>query len=176
MADYRSNGPWLKKALRRLDVRDAGKRLDDGEPLPGDDELIMEEALRSSKVWAIRFARAEKKYAALPPEQRVRYDVREGRFFRECMTYTHVDEKGRRVREAERSYLKSSTEPEYLHAFVKAINDAEAEEELERINAARAYLSMIGRRGGQQKSAAKTRAARANAKLPRRRNVSADAK
>jgi hypothetical protein len=160
---------WVKKLARQQEIAEARQRFVAYEPLPGDDELILEGGRRDAKLSATRHLREERKYAALPREQRIRYDVLKGLFYREQHDAVTNDD-GTRRREWRRDYIESSTAPEYMHAFQQAVSE---EEELQRIKdflneepePTRAAMSALGAIGGKVKSVAKARAARRNGKL-----------
>jgi hypothetical protein len=162
---------WVKKQAHMAEIREALKRWRDGvdKPLPGDDELILEGGRRDAKLWTARHLREERKYEKLPREQRVRYDVSKGLFYREQHDAV-TDDDGTRRREWRRNYIESSTAPEYMHAITTAVSE---EEELQRIkdfldeepDPIKAAMSALGAIGGKVKSVAKARAARRNGKL-----------
>ena len=157
----------IKKLAHQADIRDAIKRGRRGEPLPGDDELIREGAIRSVKLVVARHLREERKYAKQPPEERIRYDIEEKQFYRERREVIGYERK----RSLARNYIEPSYEPEYLHAMTQAVREFETEEEAtqriidffnEEPDTVKAAMSALGAVGGRVKSEAKARAARKN--------------
>ena len=169
----------VKKRVRRAEIREAADRFVSDEPLPGDDKLIHEGALRDTKLWVSQHFREERKYAKQPPEERIRYDLGEKRFYRE-RPEVYPTSSGGYERRLVRNYIETSHEPEYIHAMMQAVSEfVTDEEESQRIikdwladeesSSVKAAMSALGAVGGKVKSEAKARAARENGKRGGRR-------